>query len=48
MFASSIIKRIGATHELHGALNLLISNAGSYITGSIINVDGGFSASIIN
>jgi NAD(P)-dependent dehydrogenase (short-subunit alcohol dehydrogenase family) len=48
MFASSIIKRTGSAKELHGALNLLISEAGSYMTGTIINVDGGFSSGVIN
>jgi len=35
------LRRIGEIEELQGALLLLASNAGSYINGSIINVDGG-------
>lgn len=35
--------RIGQTHELYGALLLLASDAGSYITGITLPVDGGWS-----
>ncbi len=35
------MKRVGALHELSGPLLLLASDAGSYMTGSIITVDGG-------
>lgn len=38
------IPRMGAEHELDGALLLLASPAGSYITGASILVDGGFTA----
>ena len=34
-------KRIGNAEELDGALLLLCSAAGSFMTGSIIRVDGG-------
>lgn len=33
--------RVGEAHELDGALLLLASDAGSFITGSVIPVDGG-------
>ena len=35
--------RIGESHELSGALLLLASDAGSYITGVTLPVDGGWS-----
>ena len=46
---SSIIERIpmgrwGSTHEINGALDFLISSEASYITGQVLNVDGGWSA----
>ena len=34
-------RRLGKTGELYGALLLLASDAGSYMTGSVIAVDGG-------
>jgi NAD(P)-dependent dehydrogenase (short-subunit alcohol dehydrogenase family) len=38
--------RIGDPRELIGALLLLASDSSSYITGQVIKVDGGFSASL--
>jgi NAD(P)-dependent dehydrogenase (short-subunit alcohol dehydrogenase family) len=34
-------RRIGTADELDGALLLLTSDAGSYMTGSVVTVDGG-------
>ena len=42
----SPMSRVGNPEELTGALLLLASGAGSYITGQILNVDGGMSSSI--
>jgi NAD(P)-dependent dehydrogenase (short-subunit alcohol dehydrogenase family) len=41
------MKRFGEAHELIGATLLLASDAGSFITGSELVVDGGFSAMTI-
>jgi len=38
------LPRMGAEHELDGALLLLAGDAGSYITGHSLLVDGGFTA----
>jgi NAD(P)-dependent dehydrogenase (short-subunit alcohol dehydrogenase family) len=35
-------KRFGATDELIGALQWLLSDASAFVTGTVINVDGGF------
>ena len=36
--------RWGSAHEINGSLDFLISPEASYITGQILNVDGGWSA----
>ena len=38
------MRRLGALEDLDGALLLLVSDASRYMTGSVITVDGGFSA----
>jgi gluconate 5-dehydrogenase len=38
--------RLGSPHELEGIVQLLASEAGSYITGQSIPVDGGISTMI--
>ena len=37
----SPIRRAGAAHELSGAILLLASDAGAFMTGSVVTVDGG-------
>jgi NAD(P)-dependent dehydrogenase (short-subunit alcohol dehydrogenase family) len=41
---STLFKRIGRPEEIAGAALLLASDAGSFMTGSVIVVDGGLSA----
>ena len=36
------LQRFGATEELAGAVNFLLSPAAAYITGAVLRVDGGF------
>ncbi|WP_298537426.1 SDR family oxidoreductase [uncultured Algibacter sp.] len=38
------MKRFGNAEELNGAVHLLASDAGKFITGTVISIDGGFSA----
>lgn len=40
------LRRVGDPPELAGPLLLLASEAGSYLTGSVLSVDGGMSASV--
>jgi len=42
------MKRFGDQNELVGAAILLASDAASFMTGSVIVVDGGFLASGVN
>jgi NAD(P)-dependent dehydrogenase (short-subunit alcohol dehydrogenase family) len=44
IMAKTPMKRFGETHELVGAALLLASDAGSFITGTELVVDGGFAA----
>ncbi|HLZ52893.1 MAG TPA: SDR family oxidoreductase [Verrucomicrobiae bacterium] len=47
ILAKTPMKRFGEAHELVGAALLLASDAGSFITGSELVVDGGFDAMTI-
>ena len=42
--ANSPMPRVGEVHELDGPLLLLASDAGSFMTGSVLVVDGGWTA----
>ena len=42
--ANSPIPRMGELHELDGALLLLASPTGTFLTGQSISVDGGWTA----
>jgi NAD(P)-dependent dehydrogenase (short-subunit alcohol dehydrogenase family) len=44
IIAHTPMKRFGKAEELHGAVHWLLSDASSFVTGTIIPVDGGFSA----
>lgn len=44
IIARTPMARFGATDELNGALQFLCSDAASFVTGTVIPVDGGFSA----
>lgn len=43
MIARAPMRRTGQPHELEGAILLLASAAGGYMTGSVVTVDGGLS-----
>jgi len=47
IMAKTPVKRFGEAHELIGAALLLASDAGSFITGTELIVDGGFNAMTI-
>ncbi|MGA9449710.1 MAG: SDR family oxidoreductase, partial [Verrucomicrobiia bacterium] len=47
ILAKTPMKRFGESHELIGAALLLASDAGSFITGTELVVDGGFAAMTI-
>ena len=38
------MNRFGSPEELNGALHWLISDASSFVTGTVVSVDGGFGA----
>ena len=43
MAGQNPLGRLGTTHDLDGAVLLLASKAGIYMTGSTVSVDGGHS-----
>ncbi len=44
IIAHTPMKRFGNADELNGAVHWLISDAASFVTGTIVTIDGGFSA----
>ena len=44
IIANTPMKRFGHADELNGAVHWLISDAASFVTGTIVPIDGGFSA----
>ena len=44
IIANTPMKRFGEANELNGAIHWLISDAASFVTGTIVPIDGGFSA----
>jgi len=44
MEAFTPMKRLGLPHEIRGAVIFLASAASSYVTGSVVSVDGGYQA----
>ena len=44
IIAHTPMKRFGEAEELHGAVHWLLSDAASFVTGTIIPIDGGFGA----
>ncbi|PCE64749.1 SDR family oxidoreductase [Sediminicola luteus] len=44
IIANTPMKRFGEAEELNGALHWLISDASSFVTGTILPIDGGFNA----
>lgn len=44
IISNTPMKRFGKAEELHGTIHWLISDAASFITGTITPIDGGFSA----
>ena len=43
VMAKTPFKRFGEAEDLHGALHFLLSDASSFVTGTVLPVDGGFS-----
>ncbi|MCL4119612.1 UNVERIFIED_CONTAM: hypothetical protein GTU68_020545 [Idotea baltica] len=44
IIANTPMKRFGDADELNGAIHWLMSDAASFVTGTIVPIDGGFSA----
>ena len=45
ILAKTPMQRFGSPDELNGALIFLCSDASKFMTGSVVTVDGGFTAS---